>query len=368
MNKKVGFGVAAALLMTVVLYLGVPMFDKNRISGELIDAEWIPNPSGGGTLCILTDGSWTYFSRTRTAGRQSQGRKGIFCKTHRYWYDPQHNRVLTRRTERYAQLPPPAVLLFAGDMLWEISTEPDRKPSRVLALRPATGEQIMDTGQFYSRFAGAGVSIQRHTLYPFPPYYLTLTTEDNRHHYIDLTSGTSAAALSSLFSDQSGTLNRFVLADPTLGNHRLLFLITGGDWQLLASVIPQSAFKNPNYFERSLGAKAVSISPGMHFLDGVLSYQDNEIAVILHQEEMAPTADRRLTCVDKAGQIQWTLSQAQLFPGLALRQNKPFSSTAIIQNRLRIKKSGGLMLVVFQAEGWIGLDAASGRILWRYSF
>ena len=368
MIKNILIATAAAIAFAAMLHQGTPMFFKNRISGRLIDAVYVPNASGSGTLCILTDGSWSYFSRFQSAGKQFSGEKGIFCKTHLYRYDPVNEKVLGRTTASYDQLPPSAVLLHKGETLWEISTEPDRRPLRVLAFDPQNGRQLMDTSQFYARFAGPDTSIQRQTLHPFLPSCLTLTTEDNRNIVIDLDSGEHDAALEHLLAHQKGKINRFALADPELGGRRRLWRLSGGDWRLCEFDIPQSAFKDLSYFERQFDATAVALSPALHFRDGVLIYQDDDRAVILHQEEMASPSDRRLTCVDTSGRIKWTLPQTQLFPGLALRQDNPFSSALSIQNRLRIKTSGTVMLIVFQPEGWLGIDAENGRELWRHTF
>jgi hypothetical protein len=367
MAKKLILAATAALALAATFYWGVPMFSNNRISGKLIDAAYIPDGTAGGTMYILTDGSLSFFSKFKSAGKQVQGQKGIFCKTHLYWYDPVKKKVLARISTRFDQLPPPAVLLQAGDMLWELSIDPERPP-RALAFGPHDGRLLIDTAQFYNRYAGDGVPVQRQTVRLFPPHFVTLNTMEDRSIVIDLESGKSAAEISDLLSGASGKINLFALADPSGGSRRSLWRISGGDWRLYAHAIPQSAFNDLLYFKRNFDAQAAAVAPSTQFLDGVLIYQDDDIAVILHQENMAPDADRRLTCVHKNGQIKWTLPQAQLFPGMALRRGKPFSSTFLIQSRLHIKKSGGVMLVVFQPQGWLGIEGDSGRELWRHTF
>ncbi len=368
MTKKILIAAAVCSVLAAALYEGIPMLLKNRIVGRLVDAVYLPGTDGAGILCILTDGSWSFFSKYQSAGRQVQGRKGIFCKTHLYRYDPLNRRILARKTVKYEQLPPPAVLLLAGDNLWEISTDPDRLPVRAMAFRLRDGERLIDSTQFYAHFAGPGISIRRQRLHPHPPYYLSITTEDDRNMVIDLASGSKAADLAALLAPQKGTIDRFALADPEGGPRRRLWRIAGGDWRLYETSIPERAFGDLSYFARHFNAAAEAIAPAQYFWEGILVYQDDDQAVILHQEETTPDADRRLTCIGGNGRIRWSLAQAQLFPGLALRQKKPFSSDFFVQSRIRIKKNGDVMLIVFEPEGLIGIDAASGRELWRHVF
>lgn len=365
--------VIAALCVVVLLALaaawGVPMLFKNKLVGKLIDAELLTDAANRTTVAVLTDGSWSYLSKSTVAGRTSQGRKGLFCKTHLFWYDPVKRAVLTHETTPYKQLPPRSIILHLGDALWQIAVEPDYQPLTVSAFRPDNGSPLMDTAQFTQRFALAGQTIRRQSLRPYPPYFLTFATETGREIVVDLQSGRSGGEITELVpKEASGTIDLFALADPAGGEQRRLYRLSNGDGRLYRFNVPQSAYSDLQYFERNFNARAEEINTAAPFIAGLLIYQDDEIAVILHQDLAGPDSPRRITCVDTTGRTRWSLSQELLFNGLRLQTKAPFSVNAFVQDRLRIKRSGGTMLIVFAPEGFMAVQSESGKVIWRYDF
>lgn len=346
------------------------MLFKNRISGELIDAAYIPGASGRGTLCVLTDGSFSYFSRKRQPGKQVSGQKGILCKTYLYGYDPVSRKVLYKKSTKYDHLPPDASLVLIKDILWQISSDPAVDTQYVYGLDPVNGEIKFDTSQFNSRFSQLSSGVLKQSLTPYPPYIIRASSRDGREVYIDVAEGHAADNVAKLIEasrNRPMPISVFALGDPDGGVRRRVWKMTGTNANLYHLDLADGYFNDPEYFKRNYQAEAELMPTEEVFLEGVIVYQDGEIAVILHQESVGKNSGRLLTCIDGQGKILWRLDQAQLFPSLALKESDPYSTLFFVRSRLSVKRKGDVLLIVFKPDGWIGLNAANGSQLWRQS-
>jgi hypothetical protein len=70
------------------------------IKGHLIDAVYIPDTNGAGSLWFQTDDSFYYASTVETGGSLSISTGSLFNKTYTYIYDPVHGKVLQRTLQR----------------------------------------------------------------------------------------------------------------------------------------------------------------------------------------------------------------------------------------------------------------------------
>ncbi len=366
--KKILIIFLFVIILGIVAYKGVAMFGKNRISGKLMDALIVPGPSGQAQLIVLTDGSLPYISKSRSPGKQTTGQKGLFCKTYLYMYNPVSKQVLFRIKTKCETLPPESLLILAHDQVWEVCADPayDRPHLRVFDWK--TGEILMTQDGFLSKFPQLSGGVIRIVGIPGRFPYLEIYSRDGQVFCYSLDSeklyGDKKSFLNSL-DGLSKEVTVFKLADTSGGVRKRLYKFTGPPSKLLFTSISEVYFEKPELAKAHLQASPEKIAPEQVFLEGWIGYQDSDIVVVVHQDQVGENSPRRITCMDSAGNVRWTLSQKDIFPGLARKQKDPFSTPFFLSHRLRIKKSGNTLLFVLVHEGMMLVDSAHGQVLWR---
>ncbi len=367
MAKKFIIVAAVLIIAGIAVYEGVSMFGKNKISGKLMDAVLVPGTSGSPLLLVLTDGSLEYISKSRRPGKTVTGRKGLFCKTYLYLYDPVSRKILKTVKTKYDSIPPDSVLVPIRDKIWEVSVDVSYDRPHLRVLDKASGEVIMTWSQFSSKYPelSAGVT-SAIAINQWPPY-LEIRTKQGKTFYYSLEA-------EKLFSDKKSflaSLDRlrkeivlFKLADPSGGKRRRLFKILGFPSKLCHTSMPESYFSKPELIKRFYGATAEPIAQNQVFLDGWIAYQDSDVAVIVHQDQLGDDSPRRITCISSDGKTMWTIPQDQLLPGLMRRSKDAFSTTEIMKDRLRVKRAGNVLLFVLARKGMMAVNMDQGKVLW----
>jgi hypothetical protein len=369
MGKKVLVAFLICVVAGLILYEGISMFTKNRISGRLMDALVVPGKGETTQLLVLTDGSLSYISKSRRPGKQVTGRKGFFCKTYLYEYAPASNKVLGRLNTKYDTLPPDSVLLAQGEKALEVSVAPDydRPHMRVLDIR--TGKTLMTTEKFLGQFPELSSGVKRTRAVTQWPPYVEIDTKDGRTFFYGLESGRlypdKNSFLQSLAALSHGDVAVFELADPSGGVRKHLYKLTGPPAKLCHAVIPESYFSTPQLIEKRFGATAKLVAQSQVFLEGWVAYQDKNLVIVAHQDEVGENSSRSITCLDAEGGIKWRLGQEDLFPSFARRQKDGFSSLFFMRQRLHVKHMDKLLLLVLESTGMIGIDPSTGRVLWK---
>lgn len=164
-----------------------------------------------------------------------------------------------------------------------------------------------------------------------------------------------------------GTFTRFALYSPGSsrgsGDARMwLYKVTGSPSKLVGETLrnldtPESA----RDFD-----EVVHLVPEQVFLEGVIVYQDNDLVVILHQNQIGRNSDRTLTAVDVKGKAIWTIPQAQLFPEVSLRESDDSSETFFIKNRIHATREGDLLVFKMDRVGLMGIDIENGAKKWDF--
>jgi hypothetical protein len=180
MGKKLLVGLLLCVVLGLAIYEGAAMFTKDRISGRLMDAVIIPAEGKGTELLVLTDGSFSYISKSRRPGKEVTGRKGFFCKTYLYKFDPAAGKVLGRIKTKYDTLPPDSVLMAQGQRVLEVSVAPeyDRPHMKVLDIR--TGKTLMTTKEFLGQFPELSSGVKRTRAVAQWPAYVEIDTKDGQ--------------------------------------------------------------------------------------------------------------------------------------------------------------------------------------------
>ncbi|NOZ85149.1 MAG: hypothetical protein GXP49_02575 [Deltaproteobacteria bacterium] len=344
------------------------MFGRNRISGKLMDAVLIPDAGSQPRLLVLTDGSFEYLSTTKRPGKEVKTIKGLFCKTYLYHYDPMAKAVLQRQKTKYDSLPPDCVLIPIGHEIWEVPVERRFYTTHLRVLDAKTGQVIMTQNDLAKKFPELASGILRIVADVKRPPYLKIYTKDGRTLIYGLEQkklySDKKDFLKSLDS-QLGEIKLFVLADPSGGARKRLFLVTGPAFKLYHASFMESYFAKLSLLESFYDARAEELARDKVFLEGWIAYQDQTIALIVHQDQVGSNSPRRITCVDAEGKVLWTLPQKDLFQGLELSANDAYSVKTFVQDRLRVKRHDSTLLIVFKPKGFMGVDIRTGRILWK---
>ena len=368
MAKKLVIIVGVIILAGLAAYKGVSMFGKNKISGRLMDAALVPDAGSHPRLLVLTDGSFQYISQKKGPGKQVTARKGLFCKTYLYLYDPVSKKVLERQKTKYDVLPPDCVLISLGHEIWEVPVERGYDRPHLMVLDAKTARVLMTQDDFARKFPELASGILRIVADVNWPPYLEIYTKDGRTFVYSLEQkriyANRKSFLKSLDS-QLGEIKLFVLADPSGGARKRLFLLTGPASKLCHASFAESYFSKLSLLGRFYNAKAEQLAKDTVFLEGWIAYQDSDIALIAHQDQVGSNSPRRVTCVEADGDIRWALSKEDLFPGFELREKDVFSAKFFVQKRLRVKRHGSILLIAFKPKGFMGVDISSGRILWK---
>lgn len=369
MGKKILIAFLVCVVIGIIIYWGASMYMKNRLSGKLMDAVVVPVKGEGTQLLVLTDGSFSYISKSRRPGKEVTGRKGFFCKTYLYNYDPVSKKVLERTKTKYENVPPDSVLIARADRVWEVSVDPAYERPEVRALDIRTGKTLMSSEEFLGQFPELSSGVTRvRAVVSWPPYF-EIVTQDGRTFFYGVDTKRlypdKKAFLQSLDSLTHGDVTVFELVDPSGGVRRHLYKLKGPASRLFHTIIPESYFSTPQLIEKRHGATTELLAENEVFLDGWIAYQDKDLVIVAHQDEVGENSARHITCLDGEGRIKWSLGQKDLFASFTRTQKEGFSSPFFMRHRLLLKRTEDLLLVVLKPVGMMGVDLATGRVLWK---
>ncbi len=374
--KKSGKKIHLFILLIAVLLIGLyfslkPFLFPNSIKGDLIDLTYVPGVNGSsGKLWIQTDGSFSYISKTSSPGKTSVGRKGIFCKTYSYVYDPEKNKILQVLKLPYDELPPPQKVFYKDGKVWVVSKEYGEYEPMINIYDAETTALVSDTKDFISKNSEliSGITTLR---IEEEPKRFSITTHDGKEFVYSVDKGKvflNDQDLKIENEKENGDENVTIFA---LGNEegsaprKNVFKVTGPYSQIVSRNVSQSLLNNSKSLKFMNNAEAEMLVPGKVFLEGIILYQDKELVVILHQSQIGKNAARMLTCIDISGKEKWTADQNTLFENMGVSEKNPFSDIFFMKDKFKMERSGNLFIFKFDPTGVIGLDAGSGKKLWE---
>jgi hypothetical protein len=109
------------------------------------------------------------------------------------------------------------------------------------------------------------------------------------------------------------------------------------------------------------------LTPDKIYLQGMIIYKDQDVAVILHQDKLGKNADRLLTCVDAEGNEKWTAPPENFPKYMMQREDKSFSDLFFMKDKFGGMRSGNIFVFKFSDFGLIGFDLETGKKLWEIS-
>jgi hypothetical protein len=340
----------------------------NKIKGDLLDVTYVPGKtSESGYLWILTDGSFSYIQETKSPGRYSVGRKGIFCKTYTYVYDPVSKNIIKKIKTDYDELPPKPDMFTKDGKVWIVSQEQSVYEPIINVYDAESMNEVMDTKAFTKKFDEFSSGIINLRV-EFDPVRFQIKTRDGQ-------SFTYSVDLDKLFQNdhemkqqlikegpQDATI--FVLGEEKSGPRKLLYKVTGPADKVLTNSISESYLKDPKTLMFFTNSTAQQLTTDKVYLEGIILFQDKDAVVILHQDQVGKNASRILTCVDVNGKVRWTKTQDELFKKLAVIEDDPFSTIFFMKSKIKAVREGNILLFKFEPEGIIGFDYVTGKKLW----
>jgi outer membrane protein assembly factor BamB len=376
-NKKVGCGcsVIPLLLLFILGYflayhLLFPSLFPAWIRGEFQNLVVFPSKEGKDKLWIQTDGSFSYIQETKSAGSHSIGRKGFFEKTYSYVYDPVSETVIKGYYTKLDYLPAAPEMFYMNGKVWVI-TPSINAPPFVNAYNPDTYDEVINTQSFCAKNPQLSAGLEKLYIDKSLPVRMTLTAKDGKEVIYSLQDEMffeDYAAMTKYYKEHEKNVNIFTLeAEKNSTSRKVLYYINGPASQLYFSS-PRgqyiAEYKGSNNYK---DMTAVLMAPGKAFLESELLYFDNEIAVVIHQDNVGKTANRMLTCVDKTGKELWIIPQEELFDEIKVEESDAFSVIFFMKSRMSVQRSGSIVVFSFKPEGAMAFELNSGKKLWEFT-
>lgn len=366
------------LLLILIVILAVPAYFflispklyPNKIKGDFLEAIYVPGKDGAkGYLWIQTDGSYHYISETKSPGSYSVSRKGWFCKTWTYLYDPVEKKVIKEFKTPFEEIPPEPKMFYKDGNVWIVSQEQRTYEPMINVYNAGTGEIVMNTDAFIKKFPELNSGLSKLRFDHDPTRFEIDTKDGQKFIYVldeDKMYASSKEYENAHLVKGKEKVSIFAMGDESSGPRKKLYRVTGPAGDLLRTTISESQLKDSSEIMSFYHSTAVPLAENRVFIEGIILYQDKEAAVILHQTQAGKKADRILTCVDKEGEILWSLAQDQLFKSMGVNEDKdPFSVIFFMKDKFSAMRQGDLVIFKFIEEGMIGIDFKTGKKLWE---
>ncbi len=347
----------------------------NILRGDLMDVSL----NTDGTAWILTDGSFKYIQTVSRPGNVSSGVRGKFCKTFLYLFDPANQTVIKKITTRYQQLPSQCKLVQSDGSLWQVS-QVQKEPWIINRFDVKTGQQELDTDQFISQYTELKPGIAQ-VSYQDSPDRISLKSKAGLSYEFLL--GDSLLLPDQVELVRSRIIDQYqrrgldslvvlVAESNSATSRKMLYQLYGSTADLVTELLwPFNRIDNDFYMyqlsQDDFNAKyrAVPLVTGEVYLEPIIVYQDQELAIMLTQDQIGTEAKRSLICVDTTGGIRWTVPPEQLFPEIMLRKDDAFTVAFFIKDKVKGERQENIFALKVEDLGAIGIDLRTGKELWQ---
>ncbi len=370
------FGIIGAVVVLVVIgiigyFFALPAIMPNSIRGDFIDAVIVPSKDGKEKMWILTDGSFNFIQSTKSPGRTSTGRECYFCKTWTYIIDPETQKVISKTKTLYEDIITQIDLVYYDGKVWSFTREYGENEPKIEAFNSETGEKVMDTKQFISKFPELSAGLTE-AHYNKDDFNLKMKTKDGKEKIYSIAEGKLYKDLADFTNSQSKDstiISIPILApeDNSSGPRKKLIIATGPKVSInqnKSSLV--SLTKKEDYMEKHYKIKVKSVSENI-YLEGIIYFNDNDCAVIIYLDQLGKKSNRIMTCIDlKTGDEKWTVSKDMLFKQMKIdEEDDVFSSLFFTKSNIDVKRSGNLVILQLKGKGIMGFDYNSGKKLFE---
>ncbi len=367
--KIVGI-IALLILITGGIFYLYPLLTPDKIRGGIIDCALVPQKDGSNRLWILTDGSFSYISSTKTPGHYSVGRKCLFCKAWLYEYDPVGEKVTRKIKIPYEDIIIRTSMFYSGDMIWHVADAYHLDGPKIQTFDVHTGAMVEDTEGFASRHPELAAGIIK-VRYDQKKGLISMDTKDGKTNLIYAIKEKKLYPSYSVHYDEQrkdiSEREKFLLcAQDGQKTRSLLYKVKAVHRELMwnESNLQDHCERNmENIDSRIEGAEAKRLSDSV-FLRGIIYHQDRDGVIIIHLNQIDKRADRIMTCIDREGKIRWTVPQSEMFKRMQIDEDGGYYSTfGGTENKIKVSRSGKLVVLILEGMGIMGFDYATGKKL-----
>jgi hypothetical protein len=369
------FGIIGGIIVLVVIivvgyFFAIPALTPNKISGDFLDAVIVPSKDGSQKLWVLTDGSFNFIQTTKSPGRTSTGRECYFCKTWTYIIDPSTEKVLQKIKTPYEDIITQIDLVYHDGKVWEFTREYGENGPKIEAFDSETGEKVMDTKQFISKFPELSAGLTE-VHYDEEDNNVDLKTKDGRERLVyRIEDGKlyneNKDLRETLDKDTSPGYVCVLSPEGSSGPRKKLFKISGPKNKILDNKSSlESYVRNPSsmeYYKLSSEPMGEKI-----YLEGIMYHQDADCAIIVYLDQLGRKSNRLMSVVDiKTGKEKWTAGEDVLFDDMKIDEDDDtFSSLFFTKDKIEVKRSGNLVILQLKGQGIMGFDYNSGKKLFE---
>lgn len=374
-NVKRGFKIVLFIVIFVLGYVAsyyfiIPSVFPKSIRGDLQNIRVFPTSDGKYKLWIQNDGTFRFTSRTNNMGQISLKTKGWFCRTYSYVYDPISKDVLNGFKTSYDELPPVSEIFYEKGKIWLVNSSADGVPPAIDVYNSENYQQELNTKSFCEKHKEVSAGIENVSVDYGPPVRLRISTKDGKelvYNPSDDKIFPTTVEFEKYYKQNDSTASAiFALVNEENSDKRKkLFYITGPKYDLYfsASWAQEIVKQNMSAFK---SMKPTEILPDKVFIEGSVLFTDDEIAVIIHQDNVGKTSNRILTCVDKSGKELWSVQQKDLFDELKGKDDDSRTEMSFLRTQLDAQRVGNTVVFIYKPVGAIGFQLADGRKLWEY--
>lgn len=340
------------------------VFFPNSLKGNYMDMAYIPK---SGYVWIVTDGSFSYIQETKSPGKHSVGREGLWCKTWNYIYDPVNGKVINKFKVPFDELPPPMKVFVEKNEVWVVTNYGSEAKVQVNKYNPETGEEISNTEKFISEHQELSAGLSEMAAFD-DPVHLRFKTRDGQE-FIYLPSNDKLyngwAEFNKTKDEGTGIKSDFTLSrDGNSSDRMKVFRVTGPANKIKEDYSSYDLDKKEfSAFEEKLTIERMA--KNRIFLDPLMLAKNNDYCLIIHQSQMGKEADRMLTLVNKDGKEVWTVPQKELFKHTKVDKDDPFSTTFFMKSKFKGYLEKDIVIFSLQGEGVQAFDLGTGKKKWE---
>ncbi|MFA5403788.1 MAG: hypothetical protein WC358_02525 [Ignavibacteria bacterium] len=321
---------------------------KSSLNGMMMNAVIAPDEEGNNNLWVMT---YKY--------------KNSKYYINTYIYNPEENIILKNFENVSPVFPSITKLLFINNEVWKVNSSSTGLEAEINVYNPESGEEKLNTRGFTEKYPELQSGISNLWVYE-SPFNISFETKDGRKPVLDLEKDKmyeSSTAFRNSFRDEKNEISIFALGVERSGEEarKKLYLVTGPKSNLRDKNISESYFSNPSTLKFITKSEAKSLTDKV-FLEGIMTYQDDESCFVFYQNQTGSEAERYLSCIDKTGNILWTVStESELFEKLRATSKDAFSTMFFIKSNVHVSRSGDLVLLVYDRFGFMGFDYKTGK-------
>jgi|GEM_PF-6415813 len=388
----IGLGVGCFLPVLVVgffvfnAFFAADLF-PNSIHGNFADGTIIPAGPNEGKAFLIMDDTFYFVSETSSPGSHKIGTESFFNKIYSYVYDAPGQKVLERTKTTFDATTPEFHLFDIGDSMWMVGTAFNEKKPYLKVTDMKTGTETLNLDGLIKKFdqLKSGVLEMRFVDDAKFYKYLTIKTVDgqNFEYYPDfdlLVNGSVDVKqwlLDNKYDDMIADTTGWVL-DATTADREELYLIKGQKYNVMTAVADEredgyvdSAFteayqKHNGGFTEPPESTSQKIGDNLVFLQGIILYQDSDVALILYQQDARDLSPKLISLVNKDKGLVWTATEDKLLPAMRTNPNDDFTSMFFIKDNFSAERIKDTMLLKFKQGGMMAFDIATGNVLWTF--